>query len=50
MVPSLAELPAGCKFADRCPAVQAKCRADEPALVQLGASWVRCHYPVEIPS
>jgi peptide/nickel transport system ATP-binding protein len=48
MVPSLADLPAGCKFADRCPAVQARCRADEPALVQLGASWVRCHFPVEV--
>jgi len=47
MVPSLLELPAGCKFADRCAAAQPLCRAEEPALVQLGASWVRCHYPVE---
>jgi oligopeptide/dipeptide ABC transporter ATP-binding protein len=47
MVPSLHELPAGCKFADRCPAVQDKCRADEPELVQLGASRVRCHFPRE---
>jgi peptide/nickel transport system ATP-binding protein len=49
MVPSLHELPVGCKFADRCPAAQDKCRAEEPALVQLGASWVRCHFPVAAP-
>jgi oligopeptide/dipeptide ABC transporter ATP-binding protein len=40
-------LPPGCKFADRCPAVQPTCRAEEPALVQLGASRVRCHFPIE---
>ena len=50
MVPSLHELPAGCKFADRCPAVQDRCRAEEPALVQLGDARVRCHFPVELPS
>jgi peptide/nickel transport system ATP-binding protein len=48
MVPALTELPPGCKFADRCPAVAERCRAEEPALVQLGASWVRCHYPIEL--
>ncbi len=46
MVPALWDLPKGCKFADRCPAVQQKCRDEEPALVQLGASLVRCHFPV----
>ena len=46
-VPALAELPRGCKFADRCPAVAARCRTEEPALVELGASWVRCHYPFD---
>ncbi|HMG55651.1 MAG TPA: ABC transporter ATP-binding protein [Kofleriaceae bacterium] len=46
MVPALSELPLGCKFADRCPAVAERCRAEEPALLQLGASWVRCHYPL----
>jgi peptide/nickel transport system ATP-binding protein len=49
MVPSLLELPAGCKFVDRCPAAQPRCHAEEPALVQLGASRVRCHYPVAVP-
>ncbi|HEY0477201.1 MAG TPA: ABC transporter ATP-binding protein [Kofleriaceae bacterium] len=47
MVPALGELPHGCKFADRCPAAAERCRAEEPALVPLGASWVRCHFPVE---
>jgi oligopeptide/dipeptide ABC transporter ATP-binding protein len=48
MVPSLHELPVGCKFQDRCPAVQAKCREVEPDLVQLGSSEVRCHFPAEV--
>ena len=47
MVPSLWELPKGCKFSDRCPAVQELCRNEEPALVQLGASLVRCHFPLD---
>ncbi len=49
MVPALHELPKGCKFVDRCPAVQARCHAEEPELVQLGASRVRCHFPLEAP-
>jgi peptide/nickel transport system ATP-binding protein len=49
MVPALFELPKGCKFADRCGAVQADCRETEPALVKLGASSVRCHHPLEAP-
>jgi peptide/nickel transport system ATP-binding protein len=46
MVPALGDLPAGCKFVDRCPAAQDRCRAEEPALVALGASHVRCHFPL----
>jgi peptide/nickel transport system ATP-binding protein len=46
MVPALWDLPKGCKFVDRCPAAQQKCRDVEPELVQLGASRVRCHFPV----
>jgi peptide/nickel transport system ATP-binding protein len=47
MVPALWELPKGCKFADRCPAVQDKCRAEEPPLAALGADdhLVRCWFP-----
>src|SRR5690349_3463571 len=43
-VAALHELPRGCKFADRCSRVEERCRAEEPALVQLGASHVRCHF------
>ncbi|HEX3761299.1 MAG TPA: ABC transporter ATP-binding protein [Kofleriaceae bacterium] len=50
MVPALGELPPGCKFADRCPAVAERCRAEEPPLVALGASRVRCHFPLEAPA
>jgi peptide/nickel transport system ATP-binding protein len=46
MVPSLLALPVGCKFVDRCPAAQQKCREVEPALEPLGASLVRCHFPL----
>ena len=46
MVPSLHDLPVGCKFAGRCPAVQDRCREVEPELVPLGASLVRCHFPL----
>ncbi len=49
MVPSLLALPPGCRFADRCPGVQARCRTEEPALVSLGASSVRCHFPLPGP-
>jgi peptide/nickel transport system ATP-binding protein len=50
MVPSLFDLPHGCKFQDRCPAVQQKCRDIEPDLVLLGKNLVRCHFPVEVPA
>ena len=50
MVPSLLELPPGCKFADRCSAAEDLCRAEEPPLIQLGASYVRCHFPLDPPS
>ena len=48
MVPALNALPVGCKFVDRCTAAQGKCHETEPALVTLGASQVRCHFPVEV--
>jgi peptide/nickel transport system ATP-binding protein len=49
MVPSLADLPPGCKFAARCPAVASRCLVEEPALVALGRSWARCHFPIATP-
>jgi peptide/nickel transport system ATP-binding protein len=50
IVPPLSALPTGCKFVDRCPAAAAKCHAEEPRLVPLGASQVRCHYPLAQPA
>jgi peptide/nickel transport system ATP-binding protein len=46
MVPPLHALPKGCRFQERCPAVQERCRAEEPELTTIGASQVRCHFPV----
>jgi oligopeptide/dipeptide ABC transporter ATP-binding protein len=42
-VPSLAQLPVGCAFADRCQLVAPVCRAVDPAPVTDGDSRVRCH-------
>jgi peptide/nickel transport system ATP-binding protein len=42
-VPELADLPAGCAFADRCDIAEARCRATFPALVTVNAGHtVRC--------
>jgi peptide/nickel transport system ATP-binding protein len=42
-VPELADLPAGCAFADRCAIVEARCRAALPAVTDVGAGHgVRC--------
>ena len=49
MVPALDALPVGCKFADRCARVEPRCCEEEPALVALGATQVRCHFPLEAP-
>ena len=47
MVPSLASLPKGCAFSNRCPAVRARCREEMPDLVGDGDRAVRCHFPLE---
>jgi len=42
-VPELADLPAGCPFADRCPLVESRCRAALPAAIDVGGGHhVRC--------
>jgi peptide/nickel transport system ATP-binding protein len=46
MVPALHRLPVGCKFQERCPSVQEKCRRAEPELVPLGRALVRCYFPM----
>jgi oligopeptide/dipeptide ABC transporter ATP-binding protein len=42
-VPSLSNLPPGCKFADRCPHAQEVCQQYEPRYLQLGNRHIRCH-------
>ena len=47
MVPSLLNLPKGCRFADRCPAAADDCRAADPALIPFGGKHVAaCIHPV----
>jgi peptide/nickel transport system ATP-binding protein len=42
--PKLDELPAGCRFAPRCPAVFERCRVEEPAIHSIGEKHVAsCH-------
>ena len=42
-VPSLKELPVGCKFAPRCDLAAAACHSNEPGIHQLGDRKVMCH-------
>jgi len=49
MVPALTELPVGCRFAPRCPLVEAVCLAQDPPLVTIGRGprrKVACHVAV----
>lgn len=47
LVPSLMNLPKGCRFADRCSRVQDDCRAVDPRLENLrGTHKVACHHPL----
>jgi len=51
MVPSLVDLPEGCKFIDRCARVMAVCRQREPELGEIAEGRrVRCWLHVEPPS
>lgn len=46
-IPSPVDLPQGCRFAGRCPQVQAACRATDPTLTALEADrQVACLFPV----
>jgi peptide/nickel transport system ATP-binding protein len=42
-VPRLGERRDGCRFAERCPQVQALCRSTAPAMHSVGHQTVRCH-------
>jgi len=44
-IPNPVNPPTGCVFNTRCWKSQEICRTSEPALVQLGASQVACHFP-----
>jgi oligopeptide/dipeptide ABC transporter ATP-binding protein len=50
MVPDLAHLPPGCRFADRCPMVIDRCRQEQPELAPLdgGARASRCFRSEEL--
>jgi len=51
MVPGLADLPAGCRFHDRCPYRVERCRAEAPALEPVaGGHTVACHRWRELPT
>jgi peptide/nickel transport system ATP-binding protein len=50
VVPPLDALPSGCRFADRCPRVQERCRKEAPQLAAdtiAPERLVRCFYPVD---
>lgn len=45
-IPSLANRPEACEFHTRCPFVQARCRAEAPALREVAPGHLaRCHLP-----
>jgi peptide/nickel transport system permease protein len=45
VVPSPADFPAGCRFADRCPMATQVCRESAPALVGGDSHQFACHHP-----
>ncbi|MER8007286.1 dipeptide/oligopeptide/nickel ABC transporter permease/ATP-binding protein [Streptomyces sp. NPDC094149] len=45
VVPSPADFPAGCRFADRCPRATQVCRATAPALLGTPTHAAACHHP-----
>ncbi|MGW0843291.1 dipeptide/oligopeptide/nickel ABC transporter permease/ATP-binding protein [Streptomyces sp. NPDC002787] len=47
VVPSPADFPAGCRFADRCPRASDLCRTTAPALLGPPTHTAACHHPAE---
>ncbi|MET8243031.1 dipeptide/oligopeptide/nickel ABC transporter permease/ATP-binding protein [Streptomyces sp. NPDC005202] len=45
VVPSPADFPAGCRFADRCPLASEICRSTAPALLGSRTHTAACHHP-----
>lgn len=50
VVPSPADFPAGCRFADRCPLASEVCRTTAPDLVGTPAHTAACHHPAILPA
>ena len=46
VVPGAFDRPGGCLLSPRCPYVQDRCRAERPALYEVGASRARCFFPL----
>ncbi|MFC8125247.1 dipeptide/oligopeptide/nickel ABC transporter permease/ATP-binding protein [Streptomyces sp. NPDC057302] len=49
VVPSPADFPAGCRFADRCPLASEVCRSTAPRLVGGTRHSIACHHPAQQP-
>ncbi|MFI9779153.1 dipeptide/oligopeptide/nickel ABC transporter permease/ATP-binding protein [Streptomyces sp. NPDC051956] len=49
VVPSPADFPAGCRFADRCPMVSEVCRTTAPDLLGGRRHASACHHPAVVP-
>ena len=47
MVPSLRNLPKGCRFNNRCKFAQQKCVDEEPGMTVQNGRTFRCHFPIE---
>ncbi|MDQ0920293.1 ABC transporter ATP-binding protein [Paenibacillus sp. V4I5] len=46
-IPSPANPPSGCRFHTRCPAAMARCKEEQPELLQIRQDhWTACHYPL----
>ncbi|MGN9758946.1 dipeptide/oligopeptide/nickel ABC transporter permease/ATP-binding protein [Streptomyces sp. SD31] len=50
VVPSPADFPAGCRFADRCPLASEVCRTTAPDLVGTVTHTAACHHPAVVPA
>jgi peptide/nickel transport system ATP-binding protein/oligopeptide transport system ATP-binding protein len=49
VVPSALEFPAGCRFHNRCPFAEDRCRTDEPALREIAPGHtVACHFAEQV--
>lgn len=45
--PSPVNVPAGCRFHPRCPYATAKCRKEEPPLMEQDEHWTACFYDID---